>query len=299
MNNTCPTCGINDVTNDDTAKILETISWDETPPSSARSVKSNNDSDKVSDHDKQSKIPIRRNIGDKKNPFSPRDGEIRIRSGSSSSKSSPRTTAYSEKPSPGRTPLQDKKPSPRSHIPYKNNATNESPFLSRRKPQFPANGDRELIEEAPLSDNPDTWNLESVPDNTNHNGRTGEDSSLTPKLQKQKSQMRKFETEEEPITAFHISPVEESAESSLDSFFKKLEQIPPSVCDVCNQTRQVDIESSTELCKCVIDAKARLLETLLTDSDDDDVYTEQETSHFGSLNNRGKRPLFDSQVFPF
>ena len=269
---TCPTCG--DVTNDDTAKILETISWDETPPGSARS-------DKLKPGEK-SKIPTRINNLNKTNPFAP--DEICIRSGSSS-KSSPRATSGQleetvpastvrdrlQRLSP-RAPVTVQKSSPKTPVtPHKNRYKEPPPLLQKNENGLISPPSAVVVVEAD--------NVESVPvDRLNSTGEM---------------------LHEDPIKQCHIDPDESAAgDDDIDAFFKKLELIPPSVCAKCEQARQVDESTATEFCRCVLDARARLLETLLTDSDtdDDDGYTDQETSHFG-VNNRGRRPsLFDEDT---
>ena len=275
---TCPTCG--DVTNDDTAKILETISWDETPSSSARSDNFNSESGKSTRLNKNNK------------PFA--SDEIRIRSGSrSSSKSSPRTThdqldetspastvrdrRQKSSPKTPRTPQKSSLKSPstpkKSSLKSPSNSQKSSPKTLQRNTEN---------EEYLITPSYETSNMES------------ESASASTKR-------TRFLLDEEPIEPCHIDPEQSSADGDLDSFFKKLELIPPNICAKCLQVKQVDVVTATEYCKCVLDVKARLLDTLLTDSDDDDCgYTDQETSHFG-LNNRGRRPLLftdDSQVIP-
>lgn len=271
---TCPTCG--DVTNDDTAKILETISWDETPPSSARSSNLNSSEGK-----KNSKIPTRLN-SNISNKFAP--DEIRIRSGSSS-KSSPRTTSDQlDETSPGARTVRDsqQKSSPKTPCtPQKSSL--KSPSTPKKSSLKSPSTSQKSSPKTPqkLTSPYESENVESEEVSTSSTKRT------------------RFMLDEEPIKPHHIAPEESSADGDLDSFFKKLELIPPNICATCSQVKQVCLITATEYCKCVLDVKAQLFDTLLTDSDDDeDGYTDQETLHFG-LNNRGRRPLLfseDSQV---
>jgi len=94
---------------------------------------------------------------------------------------------------------------------------------------------------------------------------------------------------ENPILPTETGVAENENNNDLDEFFKKLEDIPPSVCEACEQARQVD-EKGVEQCSCTREAYQLLLDTLLTDSNSSEDYTDQETSHF-DLVNRGKRPV--------
>ncbi|XP_066934170.1 uncharacterized protein [Clytia hemisphaerica] len=247
----CPTCGEGDAP-EDTAHILENVSWDETPPFSLRpdtpisgrdrknSVLSNQSNQSPS----TSKIPTPRSMN------SPR-----FRSGTL--KSSPRTPLRS-----GRSSLQN---SPRVEDPLK-------PFgsgSSKSSPRTPLRSGRSSLKNSPRIEDP----IRAIRENNLESG-------LRPLLQ-----------EEDLIEPSEIALDESSApETTTDDFFRKLEDIPPSVCETCDQTIQVDF-TGTEQCQCTLNERDRLLDTLLTDSDSDDSYTEQETSHLGIRHRVQKPPL--------